>query len=77
MERLRVLSEPVNAKQILKNLSLAIDEARTVRRIVELSDNLHRIEYQPELSSRVKFLRNEIAALELQLVKTRELDKVR
>ncbi len=75
MERLQILSEPSNTKRVLENLSLAIDEARAVRRIVELSDNLHRIEYQPELSSRAKFLRSEIAALELQLEKTRELAK--
>ncbi len=75
MERLQILSEPANTKRVLENLSLAIDEARTVRRIVELSDNLHRIEYQPELSGRVRFLRSEIAALEVQLAETRELAK--
>ncbi len=75
MEYLQVLSEPASTKRVLANLSLAIDEARAVRRIVELSDNLHRIEYHPELSSRAIFLRNEIAELELQLAKTRELAK--
>ena len=48
MERLQILSEPANTKRVLANLSLAIDEARLVRKIVEISDHLRRIELQPD-----------------------------
>ncbi len=75
MERLQILSEPANTKRVLANLSLAIDEARLVRKIVEISDHLRRIELQPDSSKRVEYLRKEIVRLEGQLVETRSLAK--
>ena len=75
MERLQILSEPANTKRVLANLSLAIDEARLVRKIVEISDHLRRIELQPESSKRAEYLRNEIVRLEEELKKTRLLAK--
>ena len=75
MERLQILSEPANTKRVLANLSLAIDEARLVRKIVELSDYMRRIELQPDSSKRLEYLRKEIDRLEEQLAKTRLLAK--
>ena len=71
MSQLQILSEPASTKRLLTNLSLAIDEARIVRNIVDLSDNLRRIEYSPDSISRVKYLRKEIANLELELSELR------
>jgi len=67
MSQLQILSEPASTRRLLNNLSLAIDEARIVRNIVDLSDNLRRIEYSPDSISRVSYLRKEIADLELKL----------
>ena len=67
MPQLQILSEPASTKRLLNNLSLAIDEARIVRSIVDLSDNLRRIEYSPDSIARVSYLRKEIADLELKL----------
>lgn len=64
-----------DSKRVLENLSFAIDEARLVRKIVELSDNLHRINFQPESTSLAGFIRREIAGLELKLTETRILSK--
>jgi len=75
MERLQILSEPANTKRVLANLSLAIDEARLVRKIVELSDYMRRIEFQPESSKRLEYIGKEIERLEEQLAKTRLLAK--
>lgn len=69
----QILSENASTKRVLANLSLAIDEARLVRRIVDMTDNLHRIENLPEATSRATFLRHEIARLELELIETRLL----
>lgn len=73
MMHTQILSENAGSKRVLANLSLAIDEARLVRKIVDFSDNLHRIENQPEQANRVIYLRNEIARLELELIETRLL----
>lgn len=75
MTQLRILSEPANTKRLLANLSLAIDEARIVRNIVDLSDNLRRIEFSPDSMSRVAYLRREIAGLESKLCVLRDLAK--
>ncbi len=75
MERLQILSEPANTKRVLANLSLAIDEARLVRKIVELSDYMRRIKFQPDSSKRLEYLSKEIERLEEQLAKTRLLAK--
>ena len=73
MSQLQILSEPASTRRLLTNLSLAIDEARIVRNIVDLSDNLRRIEYSPDSISRVAYLRKEITDLELKLNELRVL----
>lgn len=75
MSQLQILSEPASTKRLLTNLSLAIDEARIVRNIVDLSDNLRRIEYSPDSTSRVAYLRKEIGNLELKLSDLRAMAK--
>jgi len=72
MPQTQILSEPVRTKRILDNLSLAIDEALLVRRLVSLSDQSRRIEYLPEQADRVRFLKKEILNLEDQLSDVRE-----
>ena len=76
MSQLQILSEPASTRRLLTNLSLAIDEARIVRNIVDLSDNLRRIEYRPDSISRVAYLRREIDNLESKLTDLRALAKV-
>lgn len=76
MPQLQILSEPASTRRLLINLSLAIDEARIVRNIVDLSDNLRRIEYSPDSISRVAYLRKEIVNLESQLADLRKVAKV-
>jgi uncharacterized coiled-coil DUF342 family protein len=75
MPQLQILSGPASTRRLLTNLSLAIDEARIVRNIVDLSDNLRRIEYSPDSTSRVAYLRREIDGLESKLSELRELAK--
>ncbi len=72
MPHTRILSGPASTRRLLDNLSLAIDEAMLVRKIVGLSDQVRRIEYLPEQSDRVLFLKREILHLEDQLSDVRE-----
>ncbi len=72
MPHSQILSGPASTRRLLDNLSLAIDEAMLVRKIVNLSDQVRRIEYLPEQSDRVLFLRKEILGLENQLSDVRE-----
>ena len=73
MSQPQILSGPASTRRLLNNLSLAIDEARIVRNIVDLSDNLRRIEYRPDSISRVAYLRRELVHLESKLTDVREL----
>jgi hypothetical protein len=71
MTQAQILSDNASTKRILANLSLAIDEARLVRKISDIEDNLRRIENLPEQSGTASYLRGEIAQLELKLAETR------
>lgn len=71
MTRAQILSDNASSKRVLSNLSLAIDEARLVRKISDIEDNLRRIENLPEESGTVSFLRSEVEKLELKLAETR------
>lgn len=71
MAQLQILSDNASSKRVLTNLSLAIDEARLVRRINAINENLRRIENLPEESKRVSFLRGELAKFEDKLNETR------
>lgn len=72
MNQMRTLIEPTTTNRLLANLSIAIDEAKIVRSIVEYSDHLRKIEYVPEASKRAQFIRNEIVRLETKLSQTRD-----
>ena len=75
MDNSQISAEFDDSKRVLENLNFAIDEARLVRKIVKLSDDLRRFEIQPEWASRAGFIRREIAGLELKLTETRILSK--
>ncbi len=72
MPQTQILSGPASTKRLLANLSLAIDEARIVKRIVSLSNDLRRIENMPEYAERVRYMRREISNLENQLIEIRK-----
>ncbi len=59
------------AERLLANLSSTIDEAKLVRKIVALHDNLRLIGEIPNQSSRIEFLQNEITELEKKLAAIR------
>ncbi len=67
MPHTQILSEPASTRRLLANLSLAIDEAMLVRKIVSLNDQVRRIENSPLQTERVQFLRREVSNLEVQL----------
>lgn len=71
MTQAQILSDNASSKRILANLSLAIDEARLVRKITDREFDLKRIENLPEQSGTARFLRSEITQLEIQLAETR------
>ena len=72
MNQLRTLIEPTTTDNLLANLSIAIDEAKIVRSIVEYSDHLRKIEFVPEAEKRAQFIRDEIVRLETKLSQTRK-----
>ena len=72
MPHTQILTGPDSTKRILANLSLAIDEARLVRDIVSLSDQLRLIEFLPEQADRARFIKKNIINLEGQLSDVRE-----
>ena len=71
MSDTQILSGPASTKRLLANLSLAIDEAMLVRRIVSISDQIRRIENLPDQAGRFQFLREEISNMEDQLSSVR------
>ncbi|MCP4432337.1 MAG: hypothetical protein GY806_15280 [Gammaproteobacteria bacterium] len=71
MSHAQNLSDPASTRRLLENLSLAIDEAMLVRKIVNISDQIRRIEYLPEQTGRVQFLKNKILDLENLLADVR------
>jgi hypothetical protein len=71
MNQARTLIEPTTTNNLLANLSIAIDEAKIVRSIVEYSDHLRKIEFVPEAAKRAQFIRDEIVRLESKLTQTR------
>ncbi len=57
-------SESASTRRLLTNLDSTIDEAKLVRQIVSLSDNLCKIEDMPNQTSRIEFLRTKVSTLE-------------
>ena len=67
MGSLQTHIDPVSTKQILKDLSLAIDEAKVVRTLGIMKDRLYQIETQNGSTKSSESLKQEIASLEEQL----------
>jgi len=72
MARSKLHPEPAKTLRLLSNLDSAIDEAKLVRQLVNLSDNLHKIQAMPNQSGRIEFLRKEISTLEDRLANLRK-----
>ncbi len=71
MSETQILSGPASTQNLLANLSLAIDEAMLVRKIVGISDQIRRIENLPDQIGRFQFLKKEILNMEDQLSSVR------
>lgn len=68
----QILSGPASTRNLMANLSLAIDEAMLARKISGLHDQLHRIKNQPEHRARVRFIKHELVRLDSDLAEIRE-----
>lgn len=71
MSQLQTSINPTSTSRLLNNLGLAIDEAKLVHTISNLTNQLYRIEPTSGSSSRTRYLRKEIDKLQNQLVETR------
>ena len=67
MSRVLALDEPNTTLRLLSNLDTAIDEARLVRKIMELNSQVGNIESKIGPSIRTRRLREEVKILETQL----------
>ena len=63
--------EPRSTDRLLACLSLAIDEARLVREILQAKDHAHKLESSPAFAHRLLYLNREIELLEDKLEKVR------
>lgn len=72
MPKSQALYEPPRTKHLLVKLNLAIEEARLVKEILALDDELQRIEYLPEQDDSVQFIKKKIITLEGRLSDVRE-----
>jgi len=66
------LSGSSRTKQLLTKLNLAIDEARLVKKLIALNDELRVIEMMPDKIIGVRNLNREISGLEDELFHVRE-----
>ena len=67
MSQILALDDPGNTLQLLNNLNLTIDEARLVRKIMEMNGQAGNIESTIGPSARTRRLREEVKNLESQL----------
>jgi len=67
MSRVLALDEPNTTLRLLSNLDTAIDEARLVRKIMDLNSQAGNIESKIGPSIRTRRLREEVKILETQL----------
>ena len=67
MSRVLALDEPNTTLRLLSNLDVAIDEARLVRKIMDLNSQVGNIESKIGPSIRTRRLREEAKILETQL----------
>jgi hypothetical protein len=72
MNYLPTIIEPTTTHRLLANLSVAVEETKIVRSIVEYSDQLRKIESVPEAAKRAQFIRDEIVRLESKLPQNRD-----
>ncbi len=72
MSRPKPPKEPADTTHLLDNLSLAVDKARLVRKIISLSDSLKLVERMPKQSNRIGFLKSELMELEQKLAEIRD-----
>lgn len=68
MSHAQMLSESASTRQLLSNLNLAIEEARLVKEIMELRDQLHGITRQDNAFEEAQILQQEIDHREDRLV---------
>ena len=68
MSHAQILSESVSTRQLLSNLNLAIEEARLVKELMELRDQLHGITRQDSAFEEAQILQQEIDHREDRLV---------
>ena len=68
MPHVQFLTESTSTRYLLSNLNLAIDEARLVREILELNDQLQEIEPRHDAMEEAQILQKEIDHREDQLV---------
>jgi len=67
MSRVLALDEPNTTLRLLSNLDVAIDEARLVRKIMDLNSQVENIESKIGPSIRTQRLHEEVKVLETQL----------
>ena len=67
MNQVLALDEPDTTLQLVTNLNLAIDEARLVRKIMDMNSQARNIESTIGPSTRTRLLREEVKNLESQL----------
>lgn len=68
----QILSGPASTRNLMANLSLAIDEAMLTRKISGLHEQLHRTKNRPEHRARVGFIKHELVRLDNELVEIRQ-----
>lgn len=71
MSQLRTTIDPVSTNQLLNNLSLAIDEAKLVRSISNIEEQIYKIQNTAGPSPRTSFLERELTNLKKELELTR------
>lgn len=71
MSQLRTTIDPVSTNQLLNNLSLAIDEAKLVRSISSIEEQIFKIRNSTGPSARTNFLERELNNLKKELALTR------
>ncbi len=67
MSHSELLAEPTSTQRLLAKLNQAIDEARLVKKILSLNDELRIIENMRDEVLKIYFLKSKISALESEL----------
>ena len=67
MSHLETYIDPTTTNNLIKNLSLAIDEAKLVIRLNSLNNQIYNIESSEGRTERSLYLRKEVTVVEVQL----------